>query len=493
MGKATGFIEYKRSLPILREPIERAQDWHEFHEPLPASELRTQGARCMNCGIPFCHVGEMENGVTKGCPLHNLIPEWNDLVFRGHWREAYKRLSQTNNFPEFTGRVCPAPCESSCVLGINEEPVMIKEIETAIIDRAFEEGWILPNPPKTRTDKSVAIIGSGPAGLACADELNKLGHLVTVFEREDRIGGLLMYGIPNMKLDKKIVDRRVNMLAKEGIEFRSNVNVGSDISAEELKNDFDAVVLCAGAPKPRDLSIEGSDLKGIHFAMDFLTASTKSLFNNESRAIDVKDKNVVVIGGGDTGTDCIATSIRQGCRSVTQFEILPSFPETVLNHNDWLNRGRVFQIDYGQAEAAAIFGDDPRKYEVLTKRFVGDGDGNLAAIETVNVEWKQENGTTLREIPGTEQLFKTDAVFLAMGFVGAEQSAWLDELGVEFTERGTIFVDDSKQTNVPNVFAAGDCERGQSLIVWAIKDGRDAANGVHEFLTNENDPQIHTD
>jgi glutamate synthase (NADPH/NADH) small chain len=486
MGKATGFIEYKRSLPVLRAPRERVKNWEEFHFPLSDAELQTQGARCMNCGIPFCHAGETENGLTKGCPLHNLIPEWNDLVYRGHWQEAYKRLASTNNFPEFTGRVCPAPCESSCVLGISEEPVAIKEIEAAIIDRAFAEGRIFPNPPKTRTGLRAAVVGSGPAGLACADELNKLGHFVTVFERSDRIGGLLTYGIPNMKLDKRIVARRVDLLRAEGIEFRPNVNVGTDVSAADLERDFDAVVLCAGAPQPRDLPIEGRDLQGVYFAMDFLTANTKSLLDpgfQDADLIDVKDKRVIVIGGGDTGTDCIATSIRRGCRSVTQFEIMPPFSERVLNHDEWLTRGRTFQVDYGQEEAAALFGDDPRRYEVLTRRFVGGENGGLTGLETVGVEWVEENGKkTLREIAGTEKRWKADLVFLALGFTGAEKSVLLDELGVKINQRGNIAVGADKQTNVPFVFAAGDCERGQSLVVWAIKDGRDAALGVHRFL-----------
>ena len=487
MGKTTGFIEYKRSLPVLRAPAERVKNWEEFHSSPGEAELQKQGARCMNCGIPFCHAGETDNGLTKGCPLHNLIPEWNDLVYRGHWHEAYKRLALTNNFPEFTGRVCPAPCESSCVLGISEEPVAIKEIEAAIIDRAFEEGWIYPNPPKTRTAHRVAIVGSGPAGLACADELNKFGHFVTVFERSDRIGGLLTYGIPNMKLDKRIVARRVELLTEEGIEFRPNVNVGSDVSAKELERDFDAVVLCAGAPQPRDLPIEGRNLRGVYFAMDFLTANTKGVLDPGFQAagfIEVKDKRVIVIGGGDTGTDCIATSIRQGCRSVTQFEIMPPFSERVLNHDDWLARGRTFQVDYGQEEAAALYGTDPRRYEILTKRFVGDENGDLTGLETVGVEWVEANGKKkLCEIEGTEKRWEADCVFLAMGFTGAEKSVLLDDLGVKINQRGNITVGANKQTNVPFVFAAGDCERGQSLVVWAIRDGRDAARGVHEFLT----------
>lgn len=486
MGKPTGFIEFKRSLPVLREPSERIGDWNEFHFDLPKSQLQAQSARCMNCGIPFCHVGQTDNGLTKGCPLHNLIPEWNDLVFRGQWHAAYQRLRLTNNFPEFTGRVCPAPCESSCVLGINEEPVMIKDIEVAIVDRAFAEGWITTQPPKKRSGQRVAVVGSGPAGLACADELNKLGHAVTVFERADRPGGLLMYGIPNMKLDKRIVKRRIELLAAEGIEFFTNINVGVDISAADLNRDFEAIVLCAGAPEPRDLLIEGRHLKNIHFAMDFLAANTKSFLNSafdELEFIAVKDRNVIVIGGGDTGTDCIASSLRHNCRSVTQFEIMPQPPERILNHDEWLARARTFQTDYGQAEAISVFGSDPREYGVLTKRFTGDEAENLIGVETVGVEWAEENGRkTFREIEGSEKFWAADFVFLAMGFSGAEKGKLLNDLGVEFSSRGTIAVDENKQTNVSNVFAAGDCERGQSLVVWAIADGRIAAKNVDNYF-----------
>jgi glutamate synthase (NADPH/NADH) small chain len=487
MGKTSGFLEYNRSLPVLRDPVRRVGDWDEFHQPLPAGELTAQAARCMNCGVPFCHVGQAtESGAAVGCPIHNLIPDWNDLVYRGRWFEAYKQLSRTNNFPEFTGRVCPAPCESSCILGINEEPVMIKEIEQAIIDRAFEEGWVGPNPPADRTGKRVAVIGSGPAGLACADELNKYGHHVTVFERSDRIGGLLMYGIPNMKLDKRLVDRRVGLLADEGIEFRTGVNAGVDISADDLKRDFDAVVLCGGASKPRDLSIDGREFRGIHFAMDFLTLSTKNLLSPDvSRRIcaDVKDKEVIVIGGGDTGTDCIATSLRLGCRSVTQFEIMDRPPDRTLDHDNWLSRVRTFTRDYGHAEASAVYGSDPRQFNVLTKGFVGDSEGNLTGLETITVEWKNENGyQTMREVTGSGNFWKADAVFLAMGFTGVERSNLLVDLDVKITDRGTIAVDNAKQTSQPFVFAAGDCERGQSLVVWAIADGRTAALNVDKYL-----------
>lgn len=484
MGKATGFIEYTRSLPILADAKSRVQNWDEFHAHLPVDELKKQGARCMNCGIPFCHTGTILDGATTGCPLNNLIPEWNDLVYRGQWFEAYKCLSLTNNFPEFTGRVCPAPCESSCVLGINEEPVNIKEIEVSIIDKAFAEGWLAPNPPEIRNGKKVAVIGSGPAGLVCADELNKQGFTVTVFERDDRIGGLLMYGIPNMKLDKKLVERRVKLLSDEGIEFKTSVKVGEDITAEELKKDFDAIVLACGSTVPRDLPIEGRDSKDVHFAMEFLLKNTKSLLDSkfaDEKFIDVKGKNVIVIGGGDTGTDCVATSLRHGCKSITQFELLPKPIEKVHTHESWLAKVRTFQMDYGQEEAKEIFGSDPRTYCILSKRFVADENGNLQGVETVEVEWKDGK---LNEIAGTEKVWTAEKVFLAMGFIGAEKAKLFNDLGVEITSRGTIAVNENKQTNVQKVFAAGDCERGQSLVVWAIADGRKAAKGVEEFLSS---------
>ncbi len=487
MGKATGFIEYTRSLPVLRSPRERVKDWREFHCHDSEELLREQGARCMDCGIPFCHTGQIIAGAASGCPINNLIPEWNDLVYRGRWQEALQRLLLTNNFPEFTGRVCPAPCEGSCVLGINDSPVTIKSIEESIIEKGFAENWIKPEPPVYRTEKCVAVIGSGPAGLACADQLNKAGHWVTVFERADRIGGLLMYGIPNMKLDKEIVQRRVDLMEREGVVFKTNINVGFDITVEELKENFDAMVLCCGATKARDLDIKGRELKGIHLAMEFLHANTKSLLNSnhaDNNYISVKDKDVIVIGGGDTGTDCVATSLRHECKSLVQFEILQRPPDERASDNPWPQYPKVYKMDYGQEEAADIFGKDPREYSISTKRFVDGGNGNLAGVETVGIEWvKDEHGRfALREIEGTEKFWNAQAVFLALGFVGAESEGLLEQLGVVISERGNVAVDEKKMTNIESVFAAGDVERGQSLVVWAIADGRAAAKNVDEYL-----------
>jgi glutamate synthase (NADPH/NADH) small chain len=489
MGKTTGFLEYQRVLPVLRDPKARLADWNEFHEHMSDAALKEQGARCMDCGVPFCHTGEMMVGGASGCPIHNLIPEWNDLVFRGQWQEALARLHKTNNFPEFTGRVCPAPCEGSCVLGISEPPVTIKNIEMSIIDKGFEEGWVKAHPPAKRTGKKVAVVGSGPAGLACAAQLNQAGHTVTVFERDDRIGGLLMYGIPQMKLEKSLVDRRVKLMAQEGVNFVVSTNVGKDFPTERLKSEFDAIVLCGGATHARDLPIEGRNLKGIHLAMEFLSLNTKSLLDSkhaDGKYISAKGKHVVVIGGGDTGTDCVGTSLRHGCKSLVQLEILARPPEVRAADNPWPQWPRIYRVDYGQEEAAAVQGADPRKYAVVTKRFIGDAAGNVKGLHTVEVEWKPENGRMImRELPGTEKEWPAELVFLAMGFLGPEKPGLLSELGVALDGRGNVVTDGSKQTSVPKVFAAGDMARGQSLIVWAIAEGRDAARGVDKFLMGE--------
>jgi glutamate synthase (NADPH/NADH) small chain len=506
MGKPTGFMEHERELPSKREPLERLGDWMEFDLEFADERLQIQGARCMDCGIPFCHTGKLINGMTSGCPINNLIPEWNDLVYRGLWRKALDRLLKTNNFPEFTGRVCPAPCEGSCTLGINDPPVTIKSIEHAIVDRGFAEGWIVPQPPDHRTGKTVAVVGSGPAGLACADQLNKAGHSVTVYERADRIGGLLMYGIPNMKLDKGVVQRRVDLMAAEGVVFVPGTEIGQDIPASKLVEDFDAVVLCGGATKPRDLPIEGRGLEGVHFAMEFLHGNTKQLLdqagtqgnsgelggawrNRETGpAILAEGLDVIVIGGGDTGTDCVGTSLRHGCRSVTQFEILPQPPEARQPDNPWPEWPKVLRVDYGQEEAIARFGADPRNYCITAKRFIGDDDGRLAAVETVQIEWVTgSNGSGLRpqEIPGTERIWPAQLVLLAMGFLGPEDTV-LGQLGVARDARSNAKAEYGKfDTSVPGVFAAGDMRRGQSLVVWAINEGRGAAREVDLYLMGE--------
>ncbi len=490
MGKPTGFLEYPRELPLVHSPAERIHNWSEFHEHAEEKQLRTQGARCMDCGVPFCHTGSLIEGMAAGCPINNLIPEWNDLVYRGLWREALDRLHKTNNFPEFTGRVCPAPCEGSCVLGINEPPVTIKAIECAIVDKGFEEGWIVPEPPAVRTGKKVAVIGSGPAGLSAAAQLNRAGHWVTVFERADRIGGLLMYGIPNMKLDKReVVQRRIDLLKAEGVAFVTNCEVGKDYPADKLRKQFDAIVLCGGATKPRDLPIEGRQLSGIYYAMEFLHANTKSLLDSrlaDGAYISAKGKDVVVIGGGDTGTDCVGTSMRHGCKSLVQFEILPVPPLTRAADNPWPQWPKVYKLDYGQEEAEAIFGKDPREYLINTKKFVGDANGRVKELHTVRVEWVKDNGRIFpREVPGTERVFPAQLVLLAMGFLGPENQL-LDQLGVEKDPRSNAKAEHGKfATSVPGVFAAGDMRRGQSLVVWAINEGRGAARECDRYLMGD--------
>lgn len=487
MGKPTGFIEYEREDTPSRDPKKRIKDWEEYHEHLSEEKLKEQGARCMDCGIPFCQTGEEKNGKTMGCPIHNLIPEWNDLVYNGKWKEALHRLHKTNNFPEFTGRACPAPCESSCVLGITDPPVAIKSIEQAIIDKGFEEGWVKPNPPENRTGKKVAIVGSGPAGLAAADQLNKAGHNVTVYERDDKIGGLLMYGIPNQKLNKSVVKRRVNLLADEGITFITNTEIGADLHASELVDKYDSIILACGATNPRDLEIKGRDLDGIHFAMDFLHANVESLLDSgheDGEYISAENKNVIVIGGGDTGTDCVSTSMRHNCNSLTQFEILPKPPKSRSDGNPWPEWPNVYKVDYGQEEAQAHFGNDPRKYEVMTKKFVGDDDGHVKELHTVEIEWvSNDDGQKIpKEISGTEKVWKADLVLLALGFLGPE-SPVLDQLKIERDERSNAKAEHGDyHTNVDGVFAAGDMRRGQSLIVWAINEGRGAARECDRYL-----------
>ena len=468
-------LMHERLLPVLRSPLERVHDWNEFHAHLAESTLREQGGRCMDCGIPFCHTGELINGAASGCPLNNLIPDWNNLVHRGRWEAALELLHKTNNFPEFTGRVCPAPCEGSCVRGIGDQPVEIRTIECAIVDRGFDEGWIVPRPPLRRTGRRVAVIGSGPAGLACAAELNSAGHSLTVFEKADRIGGLLMYGIPNMKLDKTIVQRRVNLLADEGIRFITNTDVGHDYATDRLLNEFDAVVLCGGASRPRDLAVENRNLPGIHFAMDFLRANTKSLLDGASPDyISAKDKDVIVIGGGDTGTDCVATALRHDCRSLVQFEILPQSPSTRAADNPWPQWPRVHRVDYGHEEAVALIGIDPRCYSVMTRRFIGDD--AVEAVETVEID------SSFNEVPGTSRVWTAQLVLLAMGFLGPQKEGLISQLDLHLNARGLVAVDANKMTNIPGVFAAGDIERGQSLVVWAIADGRKAAASVNKYL-----------
>ncbi len=490
MGKPTGFIEYLRELPLDRPALERIKDYNEFHLHFDDKKLKDQGARCMDCGIPFCHTGTLISGMASGCPVNNLIPEWNDLVYRGLWQEALHRLHKTNNFPEFTGRVCPAPCEGSCVLGINNPPVTIKNIECSIIDKGWDEGWVKPEPPAVRTGKKVAVIGSGPAGLSAAAQLNKAGHLVTVFERADRIGGLLMYGIPNMKLDKKVVQRRVDMLAKEGVTFLVKTEVGKDFASDRLLKEFDAVVLCTGATKPRDLPIEGRTLKGIHFAMEFLHANTQSLLDQKSTSpINASGKDVVVIGGGDTGTDCVGTSMRHGCKSLVQLEILPKPAMARAKDNPWPEWPKVYKMDYGQEEAAAKFGDDPRVYLTTSTKFVGDDSGHVKEVHTVQIEWsKNDKGQFVpKEVAGTQKVLPAQLVLLAMGFMGPEQPL-LEQLGVERDARSNAKADYGRfSTNIKNVFAAGDARRGQSLVVWAFNEGRAVARECDRYLMGRTD------
>lgn len=488
MGNPTGFINVARQLPEDRCAKDRLIDWQEVHEHMPEEKIQEQASRCMDCGVPFCMSGNSQYApAVAGCPVNNLIPEWNELVYRGRWKEALQRLHATNNFPEFTGRVCPAPCEGSCVLGINADPVTIKHHEVSIIERGFEEGWVQPNPPAHRTGKTVAVVGSGPAGLAAAAQLNSAGHSVTVYERADRIGGLLMYGIPNMKLQKEVVDRRVDIMKEEGITFVTNTEVGKDISMTRMHDDFDSVVLATGATVPRDLPVEGRAANGVYFAMEYLGKNTRSLLDSEhedGQYISAKDKDVVVIGGGDTGTDCVGTALRHGCRSVVQLEIMPKPADSRQASNPWPEWPKRLLVDYGQEEAIAVQGDDPRQYLVMTKKIEQDDSGNVTAVHTVDIEWKKnpEGQMVPHDVPGSEKVFPADLVLLAMGFLGPE-GKMLDDLGVEKDARSNAKAEyDEYDTSVDGVFACGDARRGQSLIVWAINEGRGAAQAVDTYL-----------
>jgi NAD(P)H-dependent glutamate synthase small subunit len=479
MSKSTGFMKYRRKSVPYRDAADRQRDFREIFTEPGDKNLKRQSARCMDCGVPFCQSD-------MGCPVDNLIPEWNDLVYQGRWREALDRLHETNNFPEFTGRTCPAPCEGACVLGITEPPVTIKNIENAIIDRGFAEGWVKHERPDERTGKTVAIIGSGPCGLAAADQLNRAGHEVTVYERADRIGGLLMYGIPNMKLDKGVVDRRVDLMRQAEIEFVTNADIGKNVDASQLTTEHDAVLLATGSTRPRDLPVPGRELRGIHFAMDFLTANTKSLLNSnlkDGNYIDAKDKNVIVIGGGDTGADCIGTALRHGCRSVINLELLVQPPYERAADNPWPLWPIILRTDYAHEEAINQFGADPRSYSIVTKEFLAAEAGEVIALRASRVDWQRENGKVqMVEIPDTEQQWEADLVLLAMGFLGPESYAG-EALGVTLDSRSNYLARHGEYTTmVPGVFAAGDCRRGQSLVVWAINEGRGAAQRINEYL-----------
>ena len=488
MGKATGFMEYEREVSKAVKPEERIKNFNEFHEHLPIEKQQLQGARCMECGVPFCQAGMNICGMTSGCPLHNLVPEWNDLVYTGNWKQAYNRLKKTNSFPEFTSRVCPALCEAACTCGLNGEPVSTKENEYAIIEKAYEEGYAAANPPKVRTGKKVAVIGSGPSGLAVADQLNNRGHNVTVYERADRVGGLLMYGIPNMKLEKQIVERKIKVMQEEGITFITNTDVGTDVKADTLLKEFDRVVLACGAANPRDIQATGRDAKGIYFAVDFLKANTKSLLDSnfkDKKYIDTKDKNVVIIGGGDTGNDCVGTSIRHGCKSVTQIEMMPKAPDCRAENNPWPEWPKICKTDYGQEEAIALFGHDPRIYESTVKEFLKDKNGNLKGVKIVKLSWEKDAQTgrmNMKEVAGSEQVLPAEIVLIAAGFLGSQKYV-TDAFKVAVNERTNVKTDAGRyETSVKNVFTAGDMHRGQSLVVWAIREGREAARAVDESL-----------
>lgn len=488
MGKPTGFMDYERKTAGAEAPKVRIQHFNEFHTHLPKSEQQLQGARCMECGVPFCQSGMMLAGMASGCPLHNLVPEWNDLVYTGNWKQAYNRLKKTNNFPEFTSRVCPALCENACTCGLNGDPVATKENEYAIIENAYTEGYAAARSPKVRTGKKVAVIGSGPSGLATADQLNKRGHLVTVYERSDRIGGLLMYGIPNMKLEKQIVERKVKIMEEEGVTFVTNANVGMDVKADKLLKEYDRVVLACGSSNPRDIKAPGRDAEGIYFAVDFLKANTKSLLDSnfaDKKYINTKGKDVVIIGGGDTGNDCVGTSIRHGCKSVTQIEMMPKAPDKRAESNPWPQWPKICKTDYGQEEAIAMFGHDPRIYESTVKEFLKDKNGKLKGVRIVKLTWEKDETTgrmNMKEIAGSEQVLDAQIVLIAAGFLGSEKYV-TDAFGVAVNERTNVRTAPGQyKTNVENVFVTGDMHRGQSLVVWAIREGRETARAVDESL-----------
>jgi len=476
VGKVTGFLEIKRKKPPARPVAERLRDWREYYLPYPVDDLTKQAARCMDCGIPFCH---------QGCPLGNIIPDWNDLVYKNHWREALDRLHATNNFPEWTGRLCPAPCEGACVLGINDDPVTIKGVELAIVERAFDEGWIAAEPPAARTGKRVAVVGSGPAGLAAAEQLNRAGHLVTVFERDDRIGGLLRYGIPEFKMEKRFVDRRLRIMEKAGVVFRTRAHVGVDVAVGNLRHDFDAIVLAGGACWPRDLTVPGRELRGVHFAMEYLTLQNRRCEGDtvaDANFVTAQGKRVVIIGGGDTGADCLGTVHRQGARSVHQFELLPRPPDERAPDNPWPQWPNIFRVSGAHEEGGE------RVYAVSTQRFLGDAEGRVRALEGVKVDMVREGGRLeLKPISGSEFTLEVELVLLAMGFLGPERPGMLTDLGVTLTERGNVQRDANWMTSVPGVFACGDMQRGQSLIVWAIAEGRSAARGVDLYLMGKSE------
>ena len=486
MGKPTGFMEYKREKTKELPTLDRVSNWNEYATRLSDESLQKQGARCMDCGTPFCHMGIEIRGTAAGCPINNVIPEWNDLVYKGKWKEALDRLHLTNNFPEFTGRVCPAPCEGSCTLNITDPAVSIKSIERTIIDKGFENGWVVPRIPRQRTGYKVAVVGSGPAGLAAADELNQMGHSVTVYERSDRPGGLLMYGIPNMKLEKSVIERRVNLLRQEGIVFECGVNIGIDMTAEDLRAQYDAVILCIGAQKQRLLHMDGSDAKGIHLAMDYLTGVTQSLLDSnfkDKRALDVKGKDVIVIGGGDTGADCVATAIRQGCNSVHQFGKHPAQPKTRTDETMWPKDPQLYTVDYAYAEVSDVKGYDPREYCIQTQRIVKDKNGHVKELHTIQMEkiLGDDGFHYFKELPGTEKIWPAQHVFVAIGFEGVEKTL-PQQFGVDVTNNRIRASIQDFETNVPGVFAAGDARRGQSLVVWAIKEGRAVAASVDYYL-----------